>query len=1123
MVSTFRLRLFGAAQVERDGEPLEGFKSRKALVLVGYLATQVQPVERSFLTNLFWPDKSEARGRNNLSQVLHNLLTLWPGCLKSDRYTVQFFHSDAHWIDIKAFEALIQKGDLNSLVLAVELYQGDFMAGMYLDDCPEFEQWLRVEQESWRRRVTQVLCQLVEHHTRRNEPEPALKHAARLLTIDACQEETHRQKMLLLAQSGQRSAALAQYEACCRILRDELGVEPEAETVALYEQIRIGLSTNNKNANAIDRTETPPSIPMPPTPSLLAYNNLPAQSTSFIGRETELAVIGKRLENPDCRLLSIIGLGGIGKTRLALQAATATGAFQHGVCFIPLTSVRSADFLTSTIADTLNFPLYGRGDPQTQLTNFLSDKELLLVMDNFEHLLSGAGLLTEILQQAPKVKVLVTSRERLNLQEEWVLDLQGLSFPKGRGDSEIEQYSAVQLFLHRAQQARADFWLTYMDKRAIARICRLVEGLPLAIELAATWTRTFSCEDIASEIEQNYDFLITSLKNIPRRHRSLRAVFAHSWRLLSDKERCVYRKLSVFWGSFDRESAEEVVGASAVVLSALVDKSLLSWSAPDRYEIHELLRQYAAEKLSKNREDKRLIKAKHCQHYAAFLEKQEAKVKQGQQQEALEAISIEIDNVRAGWYWAVKHRRAEEFEKYCEGLFLIHNMQSWFHEGEAIFRLAAASLRQTPETAATSDSAQKTRKMLGKVLSRQGVFCASLGLYDEARSILEEGLAIFEDLQIRQSSPLSLTYLGAIAWALGEYSRAKQLCLESLAITKALGDQWKEALVYEYLGMIAISLAEYEEAKELAQRCLAIFREFGFRSGIAFSLNLLGIAARNLGEYDEAKRVCQDSLTISREIGDRWEEALSLQYLGMIAISLGEYAAAKTLAQKSVAIYREFDYRSGLAFSLNLVGIAARNLGKYEEAKQVHTEVLQTCREMDYPLGIALASYYLGRIAHLQGDHLTAEQKLTDSLRIAKRLAYQRGVTQNLNILGNVAFDQGKYEEAEKYLYEALRMTQTIHAAPMTLDILTGLAHLLAQEGEEERAVELLVFPLNHAASKQETKDKARHLFSKLTPQLPRQIIETAEEKGKAGKLDEFVAEILNEKTGEPLAMPYPS
>ena len=1111
MTTVFRLRLLGPVQVERAGEPLEGFKSRKALALLGYLATQDQPVERAYLTNLFWPDKPEERARNNLSQALHNLLSLWPDCIKSDWYTVEFQPGAEDWLDIKAFVELSSQGDPAALALAADLYQGDFMAGLYLDDCPEFEQWLRVEQENWRRQVNQVLCQLIARHTGRNELEQALEYANRLLAIDPCHEETHRRKMQLLAQSGQRSAALAQYESCCRLLQDELGVTPEADTVALYEQIRTGALS--KEAAALPDTPTNFAVSTPP--ALLAFNNLPAQSTSFIGRETELAIIAKRLADPACRLLTIIGLGGIGKTRLALEAATAVRDFRHGVCFIPLSSIRSTDFLISAISDTLNFPLYGRGEPRAQLMNFLSDKELLLVMDNFEHLLAGATLLSEILRHAPQVKILATSRERLNLQEEWVLDLQGLPFPNDRGDGKIENYSAVQLFLQRAQQARADFWLSYLDKQAIARICCLVEGLPLAIELAATWTRTFSCQDIAAEIEKNYDFLTTSLQNIPTRHRSLRAAFAHSWHLLSEKERCVYRKLSVFWGGFSRKSAEAVVGASATVLSALVDKSLLRWTAPDRYEIHELLRQYGAEKLSKNPEDKLRVKASHCEHYADFLEEQEAWLKRGQQKEALEAISIEIDNIRAGWYWAVRHRREAEFEKYCESLFLIHNMQSWFHEGETVFRLAADSLHQT------SQLNGQTKKMLGKVLSRQGVFCASLGRYDQARAILAEGLAIFEDPEIRRSAPLSLTYLGATAWALGEYVQARQLCLESLVITQERGDRWREALIYEYLGMIAISLAEYKEAKDLAQRCLAIFREFDYRSGIAFSLNLYGIAARNLGDYEEARQFCQQSLAIARENGDRWEEALALQYLGMIAISEGEYRTAKVLAQKSVAIYREFDYRSGVSFSMNLVGIAARNLGELEEAKQLHQEVLQTCQELDYPLGVALASYYLGRIAYLQGDHLAAERWLTDSLIIAKKLAYHRGITQSLNVLGNVAFAQGKYQQAEQYLYEALKLTQEMQATPMTLDILTGLAQLLAEEGKTERAIELLVFPLSHTACKKETKEKAHRLISKLTPVLPTQVLEMAQATSTADTLEQVVAKILNEKTAPELAVAY--
>lgn len=1111
MTTVFRLRLLGPVLVEREGKPLEGFKSRKALALLGYLASQSQSVERGYLTNLFWPDKSEERGRNNLSQLLHNLLNLWPDCIKSDWYTVQFQPGNEDWLDLKAFVDLASQGDPAALAMAVDLYQGDFMAGMYLDDCPEFEQWLRVEQESWRRQISQVLCQLISLHGGRNELDQALEYANRLLAIDPCHEQTHRHKMQLLAQSGQRSAALTQYETCCRLLKDELGVTPEADTLALYEQIRLGALAKEAASPPDGHTKVAAAMPA----VLPAFNNLPAQTTSFIGRETELAMIAKRLADPACRLLTIIGLGGIGKTRLALQSAGAVRNFSHGVCFIPLSSVRSTDFLISTIADTLDFPLYGRGDPRAQLMNFLADKELLLVMDNFEHLLPGATLLTEILQRAPQAKILVTSRERLNLQEEWVLDLQGLPFPKGRGDGEIESYGAVQLFLQRAQQARSDFWLSYLDKRAIAHICQLVEGLPLAIELAATWTRTFSCQDIVAEIEKNYNFLTTSLQNIPTRHRSLRAVFVHSWNLLSEKERCVYRKLSVFWGGFSRKSAEEVVGASATILSALVDKSLLRWTAPDRYEVHELLRQYGAEKLSKNPEDKLQVKASHCEHYANFLEEHEEWLKQGRQKETLEAISIEIDNIRAGWYWAVRHRCEAEFEKYCEGLFLIHNMQSWFHEGEAVFRLAADSLRQT------SHLNGQTKKMLGKVLSRQGVFCASLGRYEQARAILTEGLAIFEVPEIRQSAPLSLTYLGATAWALGEYVQAKQLCLESLVITRERGDRWREAVIYEYLGMIAISLAEYEEAKDLAQRCLAIFREFGYRSGIAFSLNLYGIAARNLGEYAEARRSCQESLAIAREIGDRWEEALALQYLGMIAISQGEYRTAKDLAQKSMAIYQEFDYRSGVSFSMNLVGIAARNLGEYEEASQVHLEVLKTCQELDYPLGVALASYYLGRIAYLQADHPAAERWLTDSLTIAKKLAYQRGITQSLNVLGNVAFAQGKYQQAEQYLYEALKMTQEMRATPMTLDILTGLAQLLAEEGQAERAIELLVIPLNHTASKQETKEKAHRLLAKLTPVLPTQIQELAQAKVAAGTLEQIVAEILDEKTSPELAIAY--
>ncbi|MFN8458905.1 MAG: tetratricopeptide repeat protein [Anaerolineae bacterium] len=885
----------------------------------------------------------------------------------------------------------------------------------------------------------------------------------------------------------------------------------------LYERLRNDeLAQEEQPLEFNDKIQVDISVTSTKLP--LVYNNLPVQSTSFIGREKELTLIEQYLANPACRLLTIIGLGGIGKTRLALQAASLTNRFRHGVCFIPLTSTSLRESLISSVADALNFSLYGRGDQKAQLINYLSDKEMLLVMDNFEQLVSSAELLIEILQRAPHLKMLVTSRERLNLHEEWVLDLQGLLIPESEHSVQMENYSAVQLFLQRAQQVRADFWLRFLDKPAIIHICRLVEGLPLGIELAAALTRTFSCQEIAIEIEKNYNFLTTSFQNISKRHQSIRAIFEHSWGLLSEDERSTFRRLAVFWGSFSRKSSEQVVGTSPFLLSALLDKSLLRRTSVDRYEIHELLRQYAAEKLAENPAEKQKVKEAHCRYFAEFLHEQENRLKKGQQKQALEAINEEIDNVRAGWFCAITHKRKSEIEQYVEGIFLFYNLQSRFQEGEAVFRQAATSLRELKEK---GDSDWTIDQMLGQVLARQGVFCASLGHFDQARAIMHEGLSIFENIKIRQDSPRGLNYLGAIAWALGDYVEAKKLCQEGLEIAQKGGDRWKEAWILEYLGMIAISLGESTEAKTIAQRSLAIFREFGYCSGVAFSLNILGIAARNLGEYREAKQCCQESLKIAREIDDRWEEALALEYLGMTAISLGEYGEAKGLVQKSLAIFREFGYRSGIANCLNLLGTVARNLGEYTKAQRLHQEVLRICQDLDYPLGIALTSYYLGRTAYLLEDYLEAKRLLTESLTIAQKLAYQRGITQSLNALGSVAYALGEYQEARNYLLTALKATQEIKAVSIALDIFTGLADLFIGEGRITQAAELLAFPLYHAASKRETRDKAGRIFAELTPQLPAQVIATTREKGKMEQFTTVVAQLLNEPTNVDLRIAY--
>ena len=385
-------------------------------------------------------------------------------------------------------------------------------------------------------------------------------------------------------------------------------------------------------------------------------HNLPHQSTSFIGRETELSEIDALLADTTCRLLTLVGSGGIGKTRLALQAAADhLPQFADGVYFVSLTPIDSPDVIASAIASAIQLSFFGAKDPRTQVIDYLRDKHLLLLLDNFEHLLDGVDLLTAILESAPDVKLLVTSRERLNVREEWTLALRGLSFPNTSTDLTLEQYSAVQLFVARAHQIQASFSLA-VNREAVQRICQCAEGMPLALELAATWLRALSSDQIAGQMETNLSFLTTPLRNVPVRHRSLQAVFEQSWRLLTKDEKVVLMYLTVFRGGFDFEAAKQVAKATLSQLASLADKSLIRVDAGGRYDLHELLRQYVGEHLEAS-EYADEVRAAHSSYYLNFVAQRDADIKGKQQQAALYAIRIELDNVQAGLNWAINHQQ----------------------------------------------------------------------------------------------------------------------------------------------------------------------------------------------------------------------------------------------------------------------------------------------------------------------------------------------------------------------------------------------------------------------------------------------------------------------------------
>ncbi len=683
-----------------------------------------------------------------------------------------------------------------------------------------------------------------------------------------------------------------------------------------------------------------PELPLrkfPPLRSLSArLHNLPVQPTPFVGREKEVAQVLALLDNPACRLLTLVGPGGIGKTRLALQtAAEKVEDFSHGVYFVPLAALTSPEFLVSAIADALGFSFYSAGEPREQLFNYLREKKILLILDNFEHLVAGAGLVADLLREAPEVKVVATSREALHLRGEWVFPLEGLERPQEE-EEEVETYEAVQLFVQGARRARPDFALSAEDRPAVARICRLVEGIPLGIELASSWVRGLSCKEIVREIERGLNFLSSVWRDVPERHRSLRAVFDSSWVLLSEEERRVLVRLSVFRGGFRQEAAEEVAEAGAGFLAALVDRSLLR-RGEERYEMLEVVRQYAAEKLRMFGEEEER-QERHGLYYLRFLG--ERKMQLMGKKEVLEEIQRELGNVREAWRWAVERGRWEELGQAAESLGLFYEARSLFYEGEEAFRRAEEGLRGILGRSAGQEA------ILGRILAHHGWCYERLCCYQEARERFAESLPILHRAGDLEGVAFATGHLGHVLYRLGEYGPARQLLEESLAFSRQSGNLWHVARSLNNLGIVASTLGEHEEARRFYGESLALFRKVGDRRGAAKTLNNLGVVASTLKEFEEARRLYRESLEIFQELGNRRGSAFALMNLGYIAAELDEYADAEQLSLEGLAIFREIGDRWGVANTLSNLGSIACILGKHPASWEYFYEALETAVEL---------------------------------------------------------------------------------------------------------------------------------------------------------------------------------
>jgi len=702
-------------------------------------------------------------------------------------------------------------------------------------------------------------------------------------------------------------------------------------------------------------TPLPTLKPIHEDPAPRPATHLPSPPTPLVGREQELRALGQLLTDPQCRIITLVGPGGIGKTRLAIQAAADQCLrFRDGAFFVGLSGLSYLDHVIPAIAEALQFSFYGVLEPKIQLFNFLHEKELLLILDNFEQLIQGAGLVSEITEKSPGVKLLVTSREQLNVRGEWTFEVNGLSYPVSHsshplgfshsfedhsGDRPFEDYSAVALFIQAASRARVGYKIEAEDYPAIAQICRLVDGIPLGIELASTWVRTLTCTEIAREIETSLDFLATTGWGILERHKSMRAVFDHSWNLLSEEEQRVLGWLSVFRGDFSRQAAEQIAGASLSILSSLIAKSFLRRQSSGRYDLHELLRQYAESKARTTRQGFEEVAGRHSAYYLEIVRNLELPIVGPKPVAARAEFVADMENIRPAWEYAVRHDQVELIKGSINSFWNFYENHTWFHEAVATFGLAADELERTRGGSSHMDAAHII--LYEYLRCCQGWFYLHIGKFQEARSILEEGVQTLRSSGALAELSRSLHYLGVIYWQAGEYSQALELFHEKLELDLPGGITRNLGLAYGNLGMVTETMGLLQESCDHLQKADSIFRLLGDLRLLGVGLFYLGSVKNKLGMVQEGKTHLYESLKISRSIGDRFGISMASNCLGLVFQKEKNHAEAVSMFQESLNVSREMGEKWITLQSLVNLGFSKYELSDPAEAKACFLQALQ--------------------------------------------------------------------------------------------------------------------------------------------------------------------------------------
>lgn len=884
---------------------VEGFVSDKAQALLYYLAITAETQSRTKMTGLLWGDFPEDNARTSLRTALHNLNQLVEPYLDAQRKTIAFNTALPHEIDVLVFQELVRQHgprhgrapltaeQADALRHAAVLYQGDFLEGFYINDAPEFEEWLLVQRERLRQTMLDVLDTLIHHELSQAHYSAAVAYTRRLLAMEPWREEAHRQLMLLLARQGDFNSALRQYELCAAQLADELGVDPMPETSALHQRIQQLRA-------------------QPPT------TNLPPLTESFFGRQAEMAEIAQRLLLPDCRLITLLGAGGVGKTRLALELATRYDhLFLDRVCYVPLTAVTTPEVLVTAVGQALGVAFTPHQPPVAQLLAHLQTREMLLLLDNGEHLVEPlADLVGQILGHTAEITILLTSRERLNLRTEWLFVLEGLPLPTADPTN-----AAVALFAHHARRVQRQFDPT-AELAAVSQICTLLGGLPLGIELAAAQLASATCAQIAAALTQTLDTVASNWRDVPARHRSLRAVFQQSWQALTPAEQQLFVRLSIFRGGFTAEAATAVGQSTAALLTGLASKSLVQRTVgTPRYAIHEVLRQYAAEYLAADGQTAAVASA-HAAHYLRPLT--------GGEGELLSLVKMElvqeVDNIRVAWQWAAEQGAWWLLEPAITRLHQFYEAQGWFQEGAEQFRRAAEGMQKA--VAHASPSAEQ-KLAVARLVSHHAAMLLRLGHVAQAQQLTAaaaEQLGQLPPALTTQPLIFNLNLQGILHMAGGEFERAIAVLEQCAAVCRRIqSPQLVKPLAN--LGALFMRQGRYEAGKQVLQEGLPLCRAAQNWGGLGHFLTNLGGIHLLLGELEAAEQTLAEAWQVCEQGNNPHGKVVVLLNWAEVAHHQGAWGVAIGRAEQAIALAEQVHDRRMQARGLKMLAVAQQAQG----------------------------------------------------------------------------------------------------------------------------------------------------------------------------------------------------